>query len=364
MRLQPDTNAQSRVINFGTDREAKSVVFAITATPPLTATEVKSLSLVAEDITRVGQDTDSVTFPEPAFGVLRLSGNGKRLTFRVCLKPPADLPAGRYTGAISVEGLAKVESASVAITANAKNGKLFTWGALLALALTVLTLLYKDVTPRISALQLQDPDKDKPKGRLERKFKHAWFAFWDTVTEPSWIGPTVFALATAYGTLYALWAKNPSWGESGFAAVSALIGAALGAIGAKTIFAPNSGALQTNDAGTNGKAPDGAVVEHPPAEVTGTPAGGPAANDEPSMPPAGGDSTPPQADAAPVVKPVAPTEPPGGTPWADVSPNGADPMPRQATAIAEDEESSEAEGTTPSSPDHESGGEGDPPRGG
>jgi hypothetical protein len=53
-------------------------------------------------------------------------GGRKRVTFTVCTDG-SDLPAGRYTGLVTVDGPAGMESAAVTMTANAKNGVLWWW---------------------------------------------------------------------------------------------------------------------------------------------------------------------------------------------------------------------------------------------
>ncbi len=63
--------------------------------PGLPAALEDHLELVADEIVRSGETTDSVSFPDPKFSALKLSGNRKRITFRACLDPPEDLPAGK-----------------------------------------------------------------------------------------------------------------------------------------------------------------------------------------------------------------------------------------------------------------------------
>jgi hypothetical protein len=237
VKLQPDPNSQTRVVNFGTDRDPEFVRFIVTADPALPNNLEERLSLVADMIVRTGNESaESVTFPEPTFSMLRVSGNRERIRFDVCLKPPEDLPAGKYSGVVTLEGPVGVESAAVTITANAKNGELFLGGVVLTLLGAGLVLFYKNAADvRSARIEAAKDGTDEQKTEAE-----SWGpALRSTLRDFGWWALTLFVLGATFGTLYALWEANPAWGESGVGSVVALIGAGLAAVGAKAVFTPS-----------------------------------------------------------------------------------------------------------------------------
>lgn len=232
--LQPDAKSQARVVNFGNDRDRESASFAVVSDRPLDQGFERRLSLVADTITRTGDETaESVTFPEPTFSQPRVFGNGKRIVFAVCLAPPSDLPAGEYTALITVDGPAGVESTTVTLTANAKNATLFWVGIAGTLLLALAVLLYK------AAADARATRLEAAEGEGEEKAEAGRWRWRDTVGDPGWLFPTLFALGATFGTLYALWEADPAWGASGLGSVLALAGTGLAAVGAKTIFTPS-----------------------------------------------------------------------------------------------------------------------------
>ena len=248
--LQAEPGSASKVINFGADRDPDdSTVFHVTAASgddALPTDLEKRLELVADPIVRTGEKTDSVSFPEPQFSVVRPSGNRKRLSFRVCLAPPSDLPAGKYVGTIALQGPPGVESATVTITANAKDGKSFWIAAAATAVIAFLVLLYKGTsdaraTRIAAAAALPDGTADEKKTKADKEEKAlSWpRAAGRCLTDPSWYAPTLAALGATFGVLWAAYTDNPAWGESGLlTSAIALIGTGLAAVGAKAIFTP------------------------------------------------------------------------------------------------------------------------------
>ena len=227
--LQPEPNSQSRVVNFGDDRDPESQRFAINAEPPLTRGDERRLSLVADVIVRTGSDTaETVTFPEPKFSPLRRSGNGKRITFEVCLTPPEDLPPGQYTGLVTVDGPEGVESTAVTVTANAKDESLFWRGAIITLLIAFVVLWYK----RAADIHAEHVRTD-PAAGWGQSFRACF-------KDIGWVVSTIAALAVTGAALYVLWERDPSWGATGtVGSLIALIGAGLASIGAKTVLSPS-----------------------------------------------------------------------------------------------------------------------------
>jgi hypothetical protein len=52
-------------------------------------------------------------------------------------------------------------------------------------------------------------------------------AHWEALKDLPWWVSTLVSVGAAFGTVYAIYAGNPAWGEDGPAAVFALIGATL-----------------------------------------------------------------------------------------------------------------------------------------
>jgi hypothetical protein len=237
VKLIPDPNSQSRVINFGTNRDEKYATFNVTAEPPLPKGLEKRLGLVADTILRVGNEkAETVLFPDPTFSRVRVSGNRERISFDVCLDPPSDLSAGSYTGVITLDAPPGVENTAVTVTANAKNGDLFKIGFVLTVLAALFILFYKEAARRReAAIQAAGTDTAK-KARAEKWGQHLGDA-----VNFGWVVGTLIALAGMFGVLLALWDDSPSWGDAGLGSVVVLIGAGLAAIGAKEIFSSNRG---------------------------------------------------------------------------------------------------------------------------
>jgi hypothetical protein len=254
-------------------------VFKLSSQTALPPNLENRLELIADPIVRVGQSTDSTLFPEPRFSALRVSQNRRTISFRVCLDPRNQLPAGKYVGTIDVEGPLGIESTPITVTANAKDGGVFWASATLALLFAFVILLYKGAseerTRRIAETEkLDDADADAitarraaiaeaskmstssrtarrarkaalaeaarmPGGKQEAQLYAQSFRYaaWATFKQPAWLVGTVFAVGGAFGALWGIYDASPSWGEAGpVTSGFSIIGAALAAIGAKTII--------------------------------------------------------------------------------------------------------------------------------
>lgn len=231
--------------NFGADRDAEDVVFKLTTEKQLEKNIEKRLELVADPIVRVGEATESASFPEPTFSALRVSRNRKTISFRVCLNPDKDLAAGKYVGTINLEGPDGIESSTMTVTANAKNGPVFVVSLILALILAFVTLLHKganaararDKAEAETMPNKQDGTPTPKKKKALEKADSYWSAAWASFRDFNWLFPTLFALGGAFGALWGIYVANPAWGEAGaLTSGIAVIGAALAAIGARTIF--------------------------------------------------------------------------------------------------------------------------------
>jgi hypothetical protein len=242
--LTPEDNSASRVLNFSAGRDAKTAVLRVKVDPALPPGAERALRLEADPLVRTGNtNAETVDFPDLRFSALQVSANRERISFRVCLTPTEDLPAGKYTGAITLDGPTGVEGATITVTANAKNGLLFWCGAFLTLALAYLVLLYK------AAADTRGHRIDAAENGTEEAKKQAakWSpAFRANFMDVGFLFRSLLTLGATFGALYALWEANPAWGEGGtVASLIALVGVGVAAVGARAIIDPSTTPRQT-----------------------------------------------------------------------------------------------------------------------
>jgi hypothetical protein len=220
--LSPAPGSAQRIENFGTSRKTKTIrrLMFTTDKPLPDAVTAPQLNFDAL-ISRAGDTLESTDFPDPKFTEPRISQDRQSITFNACLDP-GQIPAGKYVGSITLSGPPGLSAASVALTVNAKTATWFYVGAGLALAAAFLLLVVKDAAAYRSKTSNPTPN-------WAHSFAHP-------VTDPIWWVTTVIALATAFGTLWAVYSNDPAWGSGEFSDVSALIGAAFAAVGGQTII--------------------------------------------------------------------------------------------------------------------------------
>jgi hypothetical protein len=238
LTLNPDAASAAKTINFGSDRNPEAVSLTFMSDTPVSAKVVKRLNPSIDTITRTGNVNDeTVNFPEPSVSPIKATGNRKRLRFLVCLRPPHNLPAGKYTGVITLDGPVDVDSSTATITANAKDQDQFIGGLAFTLLAAALVLFYKGVADRraaaIAAVVGSSDEESKTKAAQWRG------AVTGTLEDPSWIAPTIFTLGAATGALLAVYNNDPTWGAGATNGIPALIAAGLAAVGAKAIFTPS-----------------------------------------------------------------------------------------------------------------------------
>jgi hypothetical protein len=239
--LQADPGSANRVVNLGDDREAEEVTLRVNVSPQVSKSFVKELEVVAEPFTNSSETGETVTFPEPEFSKLDVSGNGKRVTFTMCIDAPNDLPAGKYTSALLLEGPPSVEEAVMTVTLNAKDGHGFFLAAFVTAALAFLILLYKGAgEKRASRIAAAEKKSDNEREVAVRAAEGWGNAMWSCILDLGWLFPTLASIGAAFALLYAAYDSNPAWGEGGIVTNAiALIGTGLAAVGAKAIFTQN-----------------------------------------------------------------------------------------------------------------------------
>ena len=236
--LQAEPSSANKVVNLGTDREAEEVTLHVTVSPKAPLNFERQLGVVAEPFANSSETGETVTFEEPSFSKPKISGNRKRLTFTMCVDAPNDLPAGRYTTSVLLEGPPSVEPAVMTVTLNAKNGGIFFWLSLGTAALAAFILLYKSAGEKRNRRIAEA--KERPEGERKAAVKKAksWRdPLGECLGDLGWWVPTAAAVGGAFTALYAAYAANPAWGEGGVVpSAIALIGTGLAAIGAKSVF--------------------------------------------------------------------------------------------------------------------------------
>ena len=236
--LQAEPTSASKVVNLGTDREAEEVTLHATISPKAPPNFERHLSVVAEPFANNSETGDTVTFDEPGFSEPEMSENGKRVTFTMCVDAPNDLPAGKYTTSVLLEGPPSVEPAVMTVTLNAKDGGIFLWISLGTALIAAFVLLYKSAGEK-RALKIADakkaPEDEREAAEAEAK---GWRGpLGECLSDLGWWVPTLAAVVSAFAVLYAAYAANPAWGEGGIVpSAIALIGTGLAAVGAKTVF--------------------------------------------------------------------------------------------------------------------------------
>jgi hypothetical protein len=243
LSLTADPQSANRVVNLGADREPEEVTLRVNAAPRVPSGYGQRLQVVAEPFVNSSETGDTTSFSEPAFSHLHVSGNRKRITFKMCIDPPNGLPAGKYLSTVLVEGPPPIEAAVITLTVNGKDGGHFWEGAGFTAFLAFLVLLYKGAAEKRALLIAKA--QSKPEGEEhDRAISEAeeWWAslkscFWDL----GWWVPTVAAVVSAFGILYAAYEANPAWGEGGLVTNAvALAGTGLAAVGAKAVFTPTA----------------------------------------------------------------------------------------------------------------------------
>jgi hypothetical protein len=236
--LQADPQSANRSVNLGSDREAEEIPLRVNASRTLPKNFAKLLDIAAEPFISTSETGDTVTFSEPTFSELKLSGNGKRITFKMCLNPPNNLPAGKYVSTVMLEGPPPVEGAVMTVTLNAKDGGGFIIAAIVTAAIAFLVLLYKGAGEKRAASIARAPKAPEAERKQAEKEAEEWGkAIKQCLSDLGWLVPTVASILSAFALLYAAYANNPAWGEGGLVASAiALVGTGLAAVGVRTVF--------------------------------------------------------------------------------------------------------------------------------
>ena len=218
VELTPTQQSAQKLVNFGTSRQYKVLkhvtVTTSKALPPAVASDQINYDAV---LSRTGSTLESAEFPDPTFSPAYISQDRRSISFAVCLNPDA-IAAGKYVGSITVSGPPGLGSASIGLTVNAKDTRLF-WLSLGAALLSAFVLLV-----------LKDAAAAKTDANSWRQ------AFITPLSNPLWCAATIITLATAWAALETIYSNDPAWGASGFASFASLVGTATAAVGGHTIL--------------------------------------------------------------------------------------------------------------------------------
>ncbi len=242
--LSPESNSTAKVVNFDAGRDGKTALLHVKVDPALPPNAERSLRVETDQLANSGNpNAETVDFPDLQFTTLDVSPNRQRISFRVCLNPSKHLPAGRYSGAVSLDGPAGVEAATMTLTANAKDGMLFLIGTVLTLALAFLVLLYK-AAAETRTLNIEGA---KAGTKNEKQQAAKWLpAVSSNLSDLGFEVRSWLTLGATFVALYALWEANPAWGEAGpVRSLITLIGVGLAAVGARAIINPSTTPTQS-----------------------------------------------------------------------------------------------------------------------
>jgi hypothetical protein len=155
--------------------------------------------------------------PAPTFSTPRILEHGALIAFTLCVDA-SHIAAGSYVGQVIVGGPPGVQSATVAVSLNAKNATLFIVGLILASLISLAALVYAAVKAAYGA----QPDDQRSWTQAWRSTVKNGFGFWI---------PTVVAIGAAIGAMLQIYDGNVAWGADEISSVVGLLGSAIAATG-------------------------------------------------------------------------------------------------------------------------------------
>lgn len=232
--LTPAEGSAQRAVNVGGDRDKERVpdIRLDLSRPVPPRVKPWHFEIYADPLVRTsGEALETVSFPEPSFTRPQLVNGRSRVRFTLCLDP-RDLPAGKYTGLVNIQGPRNITATTMAVTANVKDATLFWVGTAAALVVALLTLLFKGAADQRALLRdaPTEAEPNPPWPSWSRGLRGA-------LGDPQFMFTSLVAIAAAFGALYTLYANDASWGASGLSSVFALLVAAFAAVGGQTLLA-------------------------------------------------------------------------------------------------------------------------------
>jgi hypothetical protein len=220
------------------------VVNATPALPPsVNPTDIRIQ--VLRRFSRESQTLPSTSAARPTFTNPVISPGRDRVTFTVCLDG-SELAPGSYAGNLYVEGPKGLAPTSISITENAKNARLASWLAGVALVAAFAFLLLRGMAAR-QANHEQEHAKamaeavmasdDEKRQYLDQRppHRHLTSYFVEVVSDLNWWLTSIVALGVAAGGIMATYSANPSWGADTWVSVATVVGATFTAVGVQSV---------------------------------------------------------------------------------------------------------------------------------
>lgn len=222
-------------MNMGSLRGVGETDITVSASPalPKTVTPRDITLAVPKRFERSGTGLSTAYLAEPTFSRPRILAQGKLIAFTLC-EDASDINAGSYVGQVIVGGPPGVQSATVAITLNAKNESFFRWGiglaALLAFGLLFLRGFKVNFDTRKSDDTLQAAEKTPTKAAAVTV--KDYLGFW---------APTLIGVGGAIAAMLSVYDADVSWGADTVSSGLALGGTAISAAGLGTFLSSLKG---------------------------------------------------------------------------------------------------------------------------
>ncbi len=267
---------------------------------------------VVLDVTRsVERDDDNLEttstrvpkFTTPRFNVAR-----NRVYFRVCING-AGMDAGSYSGTVTASGPAPLGQVDVPLTVRVKRSSFFWSGTLVALAITLLFLLYKELRNDAKVKFADWKAQRAPDAKADVLGARYFLSLQSHFGIDFLVLECIVPLGIAFAAIYGIYSSTPSWGADGVAAWTSLVTAGLTAAGVRSLIVTATPAAKP--AGDAEPAPARAkpAVAARRHEVAATPKAAPAAKPVAAKP----KPTPKRKPAAPPAGRTAPRKrPPAG----------------------------------------------------
>jgi hypothetical protein len=245
----------TQTVNFGGDRGWKFADVVLKASRPLPPrVRVAQLDLeVLRRLSRQGETTTTIATKPMKFTEPRLNPRRDVITFTICLDG-AGLEAGRYQGAMSVEGPSGVGPTNLAINANVKNEGLFIVTVIITGVLVFVLLLWRGATTeqKDQAKVVAEEVKDTPAGTAvsaETKDMAAKATgdmarvklSANVLLNPIFWLTTAASAALALGAALTIYSQNTGWGADGVADAFAVATAVLAAAGFRSLLLTTAG---------------------------------------------------------------------------------------------------------------------------
>jgi hypothetical protein len=256
--LTPDVPTQT--INFGGGRgwQFADVVLRVSQPLPSTFSPAQLDIQVLRRFTRQSDTLNTVAIDPPLFTEPQINPRRNAITFTICVHG-ANLGAGHYAGAITVEGPVGIESTNVALNINAQDESMFLWTAI-PTAVLVLFLLFwrgavtvKNQAARSAAADVAAAAAAAAAGAAAVQVpadtamaaRNAQASTWalkrEVLMDPLFWATTILSAAAGFAAAWAIYAANTGWGSDPVTDIFAVVAGILSAVGLRSLIASAAG---------------------------------------------------------------------------------------------------------------------------